>query len=543
VPAPGGGAPPGEVPFGDVVAWLIGAASAGASTGRGRARRAGEDDGVGAAAAPPDDVDHAAAVAAAIAVPLPGVPMATRPPAPMPHDAPAAAGAIDEAPTLLDRPVGGDLTALVPVPAGDIYAAASRRGASPGDDPPPLEDAAPTIARMAGAAGSVLGVPAAPSTTPAAAAGPPPAAGATTPAARATAGGVATSVPPPASPDAEASVPFVAVEAAVSGASAAAPAVPATTARRSASPEGAPAVTHAARPVSRSDVDPGHGPTARADQARSGAVAPEVAAAAALAAAADASVLTPPSISGETAAAPAAGARARRSGAVTPPVLSTSTEGPAASGARAVPPVMPVTDVTALPARLREHVFAAEPVRAEQWPGDAPAPVVLPVGPSGLGRDGAAAAVAVDAPATAGASTLDQALPTQIVRSIRLQWQAGQGEARMQLRPEYLGELTVTIKVDQGAVTATLHAETAEVRRWIETHSASLRDGLAEQGLRLDRLIVADERPRPDASPDRRQRQEDAADDETSRRRRGRPHEPATPFDFPLSDSHERTSA
>ena len=87
--------------------------------------------------------------------------------------------------------------------------------------------------------------------------------------------------------------------------------------------------------------------------------------------------------------------------------------------------------------------------------------------------------------------TLDDALPAQIIQSIRLQWASGNGEARIQLRPEYLGELVVVIKVDQGAVTAALHTDSPEVRRWIETHTSTLRDGLVEHGLRLERLEVS----------------------------------------------------
>ncbi len=160
-------------------------------------------------------------------------------------------------------------------------------------------------------------------------------------------------------------------------------------------------------------------------------------------------------------------------------------------------------------------------------------------------RDNGRASLGLAAPAAAGeGASLDEVLPTQIIRTIRLQWQAGQGEARVQLRPDYLGELTVAVKVDHGAVTATLHAEAPEVRRWLESHSGSLRDALAEQGLRLDRLIVADEHGRPDA-PDAQRREGQPGEDGQAppRRRRGRPTAAGSTFDVPTFDSPERTPA
>jgi hypothetical protein len=108
------------------------------------------------------------------------------------------------------------------------------------------------------------------------------------------------------------------------------------------------------------------------------------------------------------------------------------------------------------------------------------------------------------------------AIHAQIVRSIRMQWTGGLGEARVTLRPEYLGDVVASITVDRGLVTATLHADTPEVRRWIESHAASLRDALGEHGLQLDRLAVVE--PERDAAPGDRQG-----------RSRGRAPQPPTP--------------
>lgn len=91
-----------------------------------------------------------------------------------------------------------------------------------------------------------------------------------------------------------------------------------------------------------------------------------------------------------------------------------------------------------------------------------------------------------------------------IVQTLRLQASAGGGTAVMTLAPKYLGSVTVSLRVIDGGVTATLHADSAAVRTWLDSNVALLRDGLAEQGLRLEKVIVAD-------APEPRQNAEDQA--------------------------------
>jgi flagellar hook-length control protein FliK len=93
-------------------------------------------------------------------------------------------------------------------------------------------------------------------------------------------------------------------------------------------------------------------------------------------------------------------------------------------------------------------------------------------------------------PSSPAQSTVDRELPMQIIQSIRMQWAAGGGEARVRLQPDYMGELTVSIKVQQGVVTASLATEVPAVRQWIETNEGALRQALADHGLQLDRLVV-----------------------------------------------------
>jgi flagellar hook-length control protein FliK len=100
------------------------------------------------------------------------------------------------------------------------------------------------------------------------------------------------------------------------------------------------------------------------------------------------------------------------------------------------------------------------------------------------------AIVAETAAAAPGAA--DDVIAPQIVRSLRLVAQDGGGEARVRLKPEYLGEVLIVLKVDQGAVTASLQAESPAVRQWAETHEHVLRQSLSAQGLRLDQFTVHD---------------------------------------------------
>lgn len=126
----------------------------------------------------------------------------------------------------------------------------------------------------------------------------------------------------------------------------------------------------------------------------------------------------------------------------------------------------------------------------------------------------------------------DESLATQIVQSLRVRWTGGATEARVQLRPEYLGELTVAIKVEAGAVVASMRAESAEVRRWIETNTATLREALAEHGLRLDRLEIAAPAESNDAEADTKREAGSSEQEAAPRRRRRRPADDGTPFEL-----------
>lgn len=82
----------------------------------------------------------------------------------------------------------------------------------------------------------------------------------------------------------------------------------------------------------------------------------------------------------------------------------------------------------------------------------------------------------------------------QVLRGLYMQWRDGVGEARVQLHPEHLGQVTLSLRVEQGNVAATVVADNETAQRWIEGHRDSLQQSLGEQGLKLDRLLVTTSR-------------------------------------------------
>ncbi|MDE3154000.1 MAG: flagellar hook-length control protein FliK [Acidobacteriota bacterium] len=98
------------------------------------------------------------------------------------------------------------------------------------------------------------------------------------------------------------------------------------------------------------------------------------------------------------------------------------------------------------------------------------------------------------------------ALPGQIIQGLQMQWQNGVGQATIQLNPEHLGNVSVSLQVHDGRVTAQLQASTPEVRNWIQQHAQDLQAALETQGLQLGHFAVTptdpDGRGRQQAPPD-----------------------------------------
>jgi flagellar hook-length control protein FliK len=141
--------------------------------------------------------------------------------------------------------------------------------------------------------------------------------------------------------------------------------------------------------------------------------------------------------------------------------------------AAAVTPTLPLAD---LQAHLAKMLDAAQAQVVASTERGVPAP---PVNATSI--------------AAAMANVPDADLSRQIVQGVRLQWRDGVGEAKITLQPDYLGSVSVSLRVSDGGVTATLHADSPAVRSWIETNEPSLRQALADQGLTLHRLTIVDE--------------------------------------------------
>lgn len=114
---------------------------------------------------------------------------------------------------------------------------------------------------------------------------------------------------------------------------------------------------------------------------------------------------------------------------------------------------------------------------------------------------------------TSTAATVESQISDQLVQSMRMQWQQGGGEATIELNPNYLGKVQIAVRVEHGAVSASVQAETPLVREWLATHREELTQTLSQQGLRLEKLDIAEtakEQPTRDNTRDPRQPQRDA---------------------------------
>jgi flagellar hook-length control protein FliK len=113
-----------------------------------------------------------------------------------------------------------------------------------------------------------------------------------------------------------------------------------------------------------------------------------------------------------------------------------------------------------------------------------------------------------------------------MVRTVRL-FTSGTGvsEARLQLEPDHLGPVSLTVRMEQGTVSAHFRTETPAAQRWIETHQNELRSGLREQGLEVKDLVVTTD---PDG---RRERRQEAPPARPTRTRRSAPDADAPRFE------------
>jgi flagellar hook-length control protein FliK len=138
----------------------------------------------------------------------------------------------------------------------------------------------------------------------------------------------------------------------------------------------------------------------------------------------------------------------------------------------------------------------------------------------------------IAAPASANGSALPEETANQIVQSIRFQIIRGGGEATIRLEPKHFGELSITVRVEQGQVNARLQAESPVVREYLQNHQGLLRESLADQQLTLGKFDIA-EPPAESRDGERRSAEERAfqGDRQSQRRRQQSPNTPFEPFD------------
>jgi flagellar hook-length control protein FliK len=101
----------------------------------------------------------------------------------------------------------------------------------------------------------------------------------------------------------------------------------------------------------------------------------------------------------------------------------------------------------------------------------------------------------------------------EMVRTMRVLVKEQVTEATVRLRPEHFGEVTIQVRMDGKAVSAIVLTDSSQVREWLLGQEGTMRTGLSEQGLQLERLQV-----QRDGRQDRRD-----ADQQQPERRRPRP--------------------
>ncbi len=167
--------------------------------------------------------------------------------------------------------------------------------------------------------------------------------------------------------------------------------------------------------------------------------------------------------------------------------------GQTAAPARTVPTISAPADTAGSDgdAALMADSFADDAPQTAK--ADLPAAADTPVFAALVDQSTAPAAAdmsAAPAAAQQPAGTDPYDVAGQIVDHARLITRADNSEMVIKLKPEHLGELTLKIAVENGAVSATFHTSNAEVRSAIEASLPQLRQDMANQGLKVDNVGV-----------------------------------------------------
>jgi len=78
----------------------------------------------------------------------------------------------------------------------------------------------------------------------------------------------------------------------------------------------------------------------------------------------------------------------------------------------------------------------------------------------------------------------------QLAERIQTQLQTGQGEVRIHLKPENLGNLEIKAESGASGIVARIETESSSVKQYLESNLHSLQQSLQDQGLKVDRIDV-----------------------------------------------------
>ena len=78
----------------------------------------------------------------------------------------------------------------------------------------------------------------------------------------------------------------------------------------------------------------------------------------------------------------------------------------------------------------------------------------------------------------------------QITQKAKLLITPGTTEMQIQLKPDFLGKMNLSITSENGLVTAKFNTESYRVKEIIEANLNTLKDSLAQQGVKVDQLVV-----------------------------------------------------
>ena len=88
-------------------------------------------------------------------------------------------------------------------------------------------------------------------------------------------------------------------------------------------------------------------------------------------------------------------------------------------------------------------------------------------------------------------STNTREIIDQVVKNSELLLRANISELKIELKPEFLGRLTIKVALEDGAVIARLIAENLQVKHMLESNLASLKQSLESQGIKVERAEVS----------------------------------------------------